>query len=435
MKKDWFEKGLNDKLEGFESELDLNEAWESFSVQRKKQKKKKRGFVFWWFAAAILTLCIVFSLLFTKENASLTPTNQPQAKHITSQEKALTKNNIAKETNEQIAEATPEKIIRKTLKEPKISNRNKPVNLINVNNEKRITKASANDTPTLFIDKTQPSQNVIVANKEVLPTLSSSIKMLEERKIDAQYQSIALNKETNENELKNSAGLAFYYGQNFRQRTANNNQNYIARRNVTETPLDAFALQAFYKRKLNSKFFVNAQIGYSQITDVLMYDYEDTSFRSFDDQVLSISYYPNGLQTESTGSALGTQTVSTRATYYQSYKSIDLGFAIGMKQAIFGKFSLRPSIGLAHNWQYRTKGLVLKNETTFETYALDNLNYRKIGLLGAFLNLELVRKIHTDYEISLGISAQQGLNNRFSNSDLIEKRSLLLGRIAVAKQF
>ena len=40
MKEDWLDNSLGDKLDGYESPLDLENAWESFQAKREAPKRK-----------------------------------------------------------------------------------------------------------------------------------------------------------------------------------------------------------------------------------------------------------------------------------------------------------------------------------------------------------------------------------------------------------
>ena len=69
MKEDWLDNSLGDKLDGYESPLDLENAWESFQAKREAPKKKNR-FFFLWILLGVITIGLGGSYLLLNDTTS-----------------------------------------------------------------------------------------------------------------------------------------------------------------------------------------------------------------------------------------------------------------------------------------------------------------------------------------------------------------------------
>ena len=116
MKQDWLDKNLGDKFDGYDSPMDLENAWESLQTKRQTPKKKNKFFFFW----------VIFGLVTIGAGGSYSFLNNQVDSNSIAYANAISEaDNILKNENQRFGKTESSS---PTLSNSKKINQNNPVN-------------------------------------------------------------------------------------------------------------------------------------------------------------------------------------------------------------------------------------------------------------------------------------------------------------------
>ena len=452
MKDNWFEDKMNERFEDFDSELDLHSAWADLEERRNPKKQKKRSGIFWWFGAGIAVVLLGFTLILNSNNRSKSHesnsttlleknTRKLDAKNYQqSSDNQKDTNNISP-FNENITETiildnsleqkTLEKLNYYTKKSLKESNLAQQPPVLN----------SSLDSPFLLIDnnETETKKSIIKPPTEQLHSPIALIIPLEKDIPNLSTEIIHHNIECDfEGNFTNSQafGLAFNYGKAFRSSPIGRGLNsaYWLRRDLAETPLDAWSAQLFYQLKNKKYWFAQVNLGYSQTTNLFEDTYTTSNLVIMDNQVLQINMYPDGLMEEIKGTALVNEEEKNTSKFYQRYSQAFIGLEFGKEKYLRNDFKLRASVGADFTIYQNNSGKIYSRDAdSFGDYQeLSSISSTKGGVFAGKLKLEIGKIFGFTNEISIGLIGKTNL--KIIENDL-GRRQYLLSELSYRKNF
>lgn len=436
------------------SELDIDLAWSEF--------KQKKRLVFWW--PALGGVMIILGFFFV--NKWNRPIDIDTKKQIT--ETTTSTNSI-------------EKVIKSPLPTtPNVEARinNQAVTLITEGEGKSITKTKNAktkivDPKTIQLDKSDlnttlnPSQKPQVA---VIPTLSSrsnstTIKgsissfIIEQKalqkitKTNSQLFDTPLNQTKKDTRLLSEVrmlltpltllklkaselpplplakqnpqmlwalGITYQYSKIGRT-IKGENIHYLDRRNFNEDFLESNHIAIKLRRQLKKGFYLQFGIHLSRYRAKLVDQYQTFEHKVFENQVVEI--IQNGLQEESIiGSVTGTQTQIHTNTRFQQYLELSLPLQLGWQIPLNQRLSIDLMTGARFSIWNKTSGYTFESATSIGTYQmLDELRYKKAGVITGVSSLLLSQQIGRGTTISAGIQAYYDWTNRLSDKSESDK--------------
>ncbi len=459
MKDNWFENKMNERFDEFDSDLDLHAAWEELEQLRQPKKKKRRGLVFWWFgtgtAVVLLSLGFLLNSYLTSEisnkkaiprleashkindNTTTLPTDNQQVKSI-KQNSSFLKNDILIEEN-LIEKKIPEKLNNYSKKSE--------TNLLFTNSEfhhnstQRSKNSLSNDrlAHKSQIRATEQSRKSF-SPISITPHLVKSIAYLPQNELELLIPETNIKKDSEDelppNKYKlNTVGITLNYGKAFRTAPVGRgiNSAYFQRRDLAETPLDAWSTQLFYQRRNKKQWFLQANLAYFQTTNLFEDNYSVSRLKMLENQVVQVNRYPNGSSEEITADVLATEEETTNASFYQRYRHAFIGLDIGKEKDLGSDFNLRLALGAEYSLFRKDTGKIYADENSLDSYLeLSDATDDTGNIFAVKLSLEIGKKFKDNNEINLGIIGKSNLN--IMQNDL-GKRFYLLSSLSYRKHF
>lgn len=477
MKEDWLEDKMKERFEGFDSGLNLEEAWGDLEARRNPEKTNRKGLIWWWTAAAggIILLAGLFfvNLPYSAQGSIVSAENTEQ------EMKQNTNGSITQSVENQII--VEEKTEEQSVSSPVLKN-NENVKSEYFQKEKASEKENINTKKESSVELTRKNS---IANKALItkyadyrkkdsnssenlssfPTYSANesevidINFLKQDYVSLLENQIGLlkqveiiptdisnfyqinklvdDKDGKSKTLKNTIGLSYNFGKAFRETPrGRSNSNYTILRDKAEKNLDAWSAQLFFERKIKEDWFLRFDVGYVSVTDSYIDEAILTTPKMFDNQVLQINRFIDGTESQVVGEALGSQTQTTTNTFYQRYRSSFIGFAFGRKFDLASSFTFRASAGADLTIFRNNQGVIADpTETSDEYDNLSNFSSQKGSFLAGKVRFELGKTIGKSHEISLGLVGRADLTDVKNHPLYVGRRQFLFGELTYRKFF
>lgn len=463
MKENWLEQGLHDKLDHYESPIDLESAWEALEAERPAPKKKRR-FLIWWFWG--LALLVSGSTYFLWESI-----HSPNALEVSASLEtvtAISENNLTTKNkgNNSVLEETA-LLPPSNQKTPK-----QPVDRAAIQKTSTIVKSQPNDAKT---DTTNPNltetQNKAINSisktnltpkaphlirPNTISNLDSSDKQSfnllsifnqvqkgttsSKRKFRVTPQLYTLNlssvETTATNSTENNLPLLPTSDSEIRtNKKAVKIPQYIGLESgfglrakgktlTDEIPLDVFSIQLFYQKYLSKKIYLKTGVAYQQFTNKLESDTTKRYTQLMDDQIILVNQYADG-RTENVYGTAEVETIErTQYQIFNKYRFLSVPILFGVELFPFKKNSLQVESGFSATIFSQFDGRFLADSPTTTFNELATLDLKNTGLFHALLAVQWnVRPFNnSDWTLFLKYQGNLQLNDLSNSASLnIEK--------------
>lgn len=464
MRENWLEQGLHDKLDHYESPIDLEAAWEALEAQRPAPKKKRR-FLIWWFVGLALLMSgsayflwesthspnaleVSASLemvpaipennpttknivtnnkgndVVLKETAKLPPTNQKTPKQgvdlATSQETLPTVKNPAKVKIETTNTRTT-KTLNETIDNISISSLT----------PKMISPIPPNTVNTMSSLEEEGSLASLTTSKQVQESSTSS-----KHKFRITPQLYTLNISLVETTTTNSIGTNLPLLPTSDSEMRNNKKvahvpQYIGLESgfglrskgktlADEIPLDVFSIQLFYQKYLSKKIYLKTGIAYQQFTNKLEGDTTKRYTQLMDNQTILINHYADGSAENVYGMAEVETIERTRYQIFNKYRFLSVPILFGREWSPFKKNILQVEGGVSATVFSQFDGQFLADSPATSFDELATLNLKKAGLFHALLAVQWNIRPFDNSDWTLFLKYQGNLQlNELSHSETL----------------
>jgi len=364
MKDDWLNKNLSDKLDGYDSPMDLENAWESLQTKRQTPKKKKRFLFFWW-SFGILTFGLwgsyfilnnsssenhnIHNNTFTESKIQLENQDQVSKKieTTTSTLSELTKSNntynaVANTFTEDKNKISTTKNVSVEKKNNSIVNSNLPFSQkenddLNQTNTNFIFPKKSNTT--LFSPNQNEAKNAIVIDstipqKEIQPIAISLLPSLEIRILEMPQE--------NKFEILNTSFPKKYNQESYSiipipvrsEKYINIQAGYGIRSKgkvlSSEDALDVISVNALYERYFDhKKIYFKTGITFDQFINSIEKISEQGLIESRDDQLISVNHFQDGTIENIFGIADVKTIKKTTEKNYNRYRLVSIPVLMG----------------------------------------------------------------------------------------------------------
>lgn len=436
MKKGRFEEKLVEKLGNYETNLDLETAWEALEVRRNKPKRRKLPFL--WLLFGVLALG-VGTLERNQIQVFKDPQNAP-AKYT-----AGTKTSIVTSSGVLINDSTIKAIVHS---KEQASNSKFTTKAQNVKARKTIlSNLKSSLTPLVSIKKQQPLAEYTASNNGLSKTSPSQEKTFEKGStpilayLDGIQNSISTKSSTLTSLSKLSRrkyskkqplwlGLSIGYGKSHRSLEAVDmaQQELVEKQKVAIQALDAYSIRLFAEKDSKSTFFWNAGLLLQQHTNRLTDNFTQISTETRPEQLLEIIRQPDGSEELVYGEGPVSVERTIQNTNYLRYQRLNLSLLAGVHLRLSKPIHLKLAAGPAFVVQMRTSGKTISTLESVGTYVeLTDLAYKTSGLWQAQVSAEVNFVLDQSTQLSLGTLGAVDFNSVQQQSSGIEEKYQYLG--------
>lgn len=383
MKDDWLNKNLREKLDDYDSPMDLENAWESLQAKRQPPKKKKRFFFFWLIfgllAAGIGGSYLLSSSLsdhnsktetITEADHLLENENQQfeKAKSSSILSKSKTTNELNDESNKVVKTKTIqnasknisyENQVHSNYKESKsIPNANIPFSEIENNNiitsSKNLGFIGNSSTNSIFPQQEEGEKTRAIDSKNALkeerPMADLFLPSLEMRlldlpqtenleKLDALLSKSTCYVFTSSPMAKDYFTISAGYGIHSKGKVVTN-----------ENPLDVFSVNAFFEKRFrNRKIYLKTGFTFDQFVNSIEMITEASFTEQRDDQLITVNYFQNGDIENVFGTADVEILERTSSETFNRYQLLSIPMILGYDVISANKLSLQIEGGMARS--------------------------------------------------------------------------------------
>lgn len=475
MEKDKFTDSIKDKINAYESPMNVNSGWES--LKQRKTKDKRIVYLMSLLLLVVGTIAFV-ALKITPQNTPITPKILTES----NQNIIFSENNAQKSVSvsEQQAQVPPPQYLDKKgnnegLSETKIRTTNEkrqatiPLNAVynNAENKDNINavgtkniiseadnitnvevKDNTNNTATA-VNATSKADNVtnivekdninaakiMLSDFSFLPSISTGL-LTSNSHLDKQKPLFSINTNLRKNKnkqrdiyvntgigsteqlfkAKDTAAIAL---QNLRNKQEKGIETYITTIGVNQyvTPKTYISLSLNYAHGFN-------RFDYTQVAQ------HDTMLKNV--LVRIITYQPQGNKDEIKGDTIVKQRTYTTGRYYQTYKTLDVNLGFGYTLIDNKRINLSVSSGASWNIMANSKGKVATQSlnTALADIAQGNI-YKKTFGFGAFVGVSAQYKLNSKVAFTVNPNFSYGLSNILQNDNVLTSHTyrygLLLG--------
>ena len=428
MKRGPFEEKLVNKLGGYETNIDLEGAWNALETKRHKPNKRRSIFLFLFLGLGLLISGISFKM-FINDQGSLTTQ--------TSEDKILSLSNEKLASNTTSPEHTKAITAAKTIVAPPYkasSNRhdvktkiNKPLFLLGQTNEVNNTFPESEiktklNTKLSASNKTSKLKLYKLENFTALDGLSYLVSYQSNLNESLEYV-----KQVNGYKKRKQLwlGLTANYGKSFKNLSTKDSGlvDLVQFQNQHIQALDAYSINLFIERKTRGVLFWRAGAFFNHRTDRLTDQFTRSSTETRPDQLVEIIRKPDGTEEQVFGEGDVYIYESIQNTNYLRYQQISLNLQAGLKLPLSKSIDLNLFAGLAYALQLSQKGQTISSIEQRGSYSeLANLPYKTAGLIQGQAGLELNYKLNKKTQFVIGTLGSLDINNlQQTSSGIIEK--------------
>ena len=472
MKEDWLEKGLEDKLDNYDSPMDLENAWGALQARREKPKKKRR--FFFWLFFGLLTLGIgAWGSYFIFNNQSDTVVaskQEPVRETITELEHQSknVENGFGKTTPNISAVADVAKINSKNQVEKSESPTLKSTEE-NINTSEKWKRGNQNYSPpteeaTLSsvatssgneeINFTETGINLFLEQSSNIHTSETaegfgknaeSIFILpeEEKQEEVIFKdSIPLQEESQVLAFLPSLKiklLDFPQGENFNISNSTflvNNSVYVTTHGpilsiihppnyfglsagygtrstgkvfTDENPLDLTSFQAFYEKSFGRKFYFKTGINFDQMVNSFESSTERILTETAPNQLITVNHFQNGTIEEIFGVGEVSNLEKTTAKNYHRYRLVSIPMMVGYKIEAFHRSTIQIEAGMARSVFTNYSG---------EIFELGDFDLENRGVWQGIYGLSWNYSLRNKHQLFMGVQGNYHFNEIWKSSQL-----------------
>ena len=368
MKDDWLNKKLEEKLDNYDSPMDLENAWESLQAKRQPPKKKNR-FFFFWVIFGLLTMGVGGSYFFLNNEADNIANviqeadhfSKNQNSHFEKTESSSPTPSISKKTNQNNADAivsTETKTIQNTSKNITHKNQNysdqketktklkENVSFSKTKNNKVNTSIANLDFPkksmpnlifpkqdnqesNISIDSIVPQKTTQPIAVLFLPSLEMSLVNLSQKesyeKLNASYSGFYSSQLTEPRiapvSIYPDKYLIISVGYGIRSK---------GKVLTGENPLDIISVNALYEKHfLNKRIYLKTGINFDQFVNKTKSTTQQNLTESRDNQLIAVNHYQNGTIENVFGTTNVSEIEMTTEKNFNKYRLISIPIIIG----------------------------------------------------------------------------------------------------------
>lgn len=441
MKKDLFE-NIGDKLNQYDSPLDLNAEWNAVSNRQKEGKRKRMILLGSLLLATLISVVGYFSFGNLAEESPLLP----------KQDQTSVKQLPLADLNSETLDLPSEKLVEE-------------VEFLNKSKEKEIAVVSevlfakkqlnqqedlstipdfVESNPTVFKNNQMKTVSPTLETDLEKPALLGALLELELGKINLLSQQIdkielpeiteiSLNGEKatkRKIQLFFNGGLAMT-GQKFEAKD-NANEAYAQLRSASEMALETYSYEAGANFFINKKSFIRAAADYNIGFDQINYQYNSPKSFEFENVVLRRIIYPNGDVEEIFGDTtlLGTQTITE--TQFNKYTSVNLSISFGHVLLEKGRFSLAAMAGLTQNISLKSEGKIISSDNSNAPLKMID-GYKKSYDLGLSGGIDLDYQLTNKMKLNIRPSGAYSLSSATKTENLLDSKFYRVGFSAGVK--
>lgn len=443
---DDFEKELFDDLEGYQSDMNLDQEWQDLEA---RLPKKKRRIFFWLFPGGVLLSLLVIVLFFyekddgfeSNKGASVTIGKHDTEKEINPSASRSTLANInddieiTKNKSFNNKSVTPIVTKSKSLKQH-IYKSELPVNVtIQLANslptsisQKTVSQMDGKKEKTeklsnLILSKPNNESSVVALRKKIKDKISIDFIPLLSFYLSSKNPKIELpeSQQVNKEKITPSPsevkwGIAFgsTYGFNQFERITsppiNNQLDLVAQ---YETPVDYLGVHFKLYKKLNKHFSVFSGLVISQHTNVFELGDEFEAERESEEMLLEAHYLLSGTTAEIYGTSNVFYDISIQSKLWQKYQSFSIPIGISFCTSTDKKWSVQNDLALLWSPSQTTKGRkIIRTESDY--FIFNNNTYAKINFASVSnqlsLNWKIKDRLFLQWTIDGGLDLSSRLN-------------------------
>ena len=440
---DDFEKELFDDLDGYQSNLNLDQEWQE--LEERMPKKKKRRFAIWWLSGLATGLVIASILFYNNKNTNTTiVTNIDSTTTLNSKDKIV-------------------KSITNTIKTQKESTKNKSFSNIIIPN----TSKSSNVVSTISDTNEQPSilentnyivsENVIseipqtVFNQKATATFPEAVLLKPIEKINiSNLSSLNFYLKTTNSEIeiqddyykkntpptppkdKFKKGWSMAFGYTFgtnrfkRKSSVVDLQNQIDFLSDYENQVDYMGVQLKIYRSLNKHLSLFSGIHVSQHTNIFQLGESFEIERDDPDALLEQHFYLTGFVQDILGQGTTQYDVTIQSKLWQKYQSIAIPLGVSIQSDLDKKWSFQNDLALMiHPFQNTTGRKIIKTDNDY--FIFDNNTYTSKVFTSLSDQLVLNWKMTNHFSLQLSADMGMDLNSRLKTGAQYDLRFTYLG--------
>lgn len=207
---------------------------------------------------------------------------------------------------------------------------------------------------------------------------------------------------------------------------------FTERRNNQEDFLESNAIELLLSKKIAPHLSISSGISLNQYRSKLFeVNQELIQNITYSDVLLELRI-KDGITQEFRGEYVGSQTIITERVRIQKYIDMSIPVYVQFEINPFSSLAFSISTGLNFSLMNLTKGITFDSPESQGSYqSLDNLNYRKFGVIQGLINVGASVDIGKRFEIYLGGQLRQDLNHRIKyendSSEVLKGIGLSLG--------
>lgn len=306
-----------------------------------------------------------------------------------------------------------------------------------VNNESFINEKVEEEIPQSTNLTTTSTHKIKERNRQhfqVIAKIESIASKVEMIKQTVEFSIPVLRKSRFKNQ---SLAFGFLYGWSMANRKIKApRQSLGARRHANEEMLEYNHLKVYLRKELTNKFFISTGLVIGQYRSRFIDQYQNLiPGVVFDNQITEIRLQDNNRE-EIRGTIIGSQTEIINNKRYQKYLSITIPLEVGYKIELNENYHLNLATGLNYSIFNQAKGFIFEAGFSVGTYQnLNELPYRKFGLVQSNSSIELTRKIKERLNLLVGLQYEFDVNSRLNRGGFVDKFSAYGIRIGLGQRF
>ena len=441
MKRNQLEQKMFEKFEAYESDLDLNQAWET--LERKRRKPRRKGIIIFIFGIGIFGAGLTFHFT-NPDNLSASVSENSAQKYIETQPlpTSIIQEKTDRESEAIIMAGKPSEI--SSIKLPYVK-KESTVNFHSKSNPEQENLAKDNDFdllhPQISSIEIEPSGPSLFSTIPLVamfnPIKRSELHLLEFRRMDQPMSSLIplmLPRRKNKNWW---IGISLSYGKSYKTLQAKDQtQSELAQlQDQLIRPLDAFSLELLIEKKIRRNFYLKGGLIFAHRTDRLDDQYERNYTELRPEQLVEVIRKPNGTEEFIYEEAEVQLQEATTTTKYLRNQLFSIPLLAGFEFPVKNNLSFRIYGGMAYSFLIKHRGQTFETINSRGTYVdRSTLPYKKSGLWQALATLEVNYKFNSNTMIFFGLNSSFDMNNlQKANSGIIEKYQFLGGQIGIKK--
>jgi len=448
---DDFEKELFDDLDGYQSNLNLDQEWQE--LEERMPTKKKRRFLIWWFSGLAILVLMTSIVFYNNKNTNTTTIANIDSKTTLNANDEISKQNSATEIKQQnsIINTKPLTTKNKSFSNkvvPRISSSTNSVSTISDRNEQpsilknqnhifsqnvisKKPQTELNQKVTAAFPKTVPPKPMEKINISNLSSLNFYLKIADsEIEIQNDYYKKYVTPTPPKEKSKANWSMAFgyTYGANKFKRKSSvvDLQNQIDFLTGYEKQVDYMGAQLKLYRNLNKHFSVFSGIHVSQQTNLFQLRESFEVERSSSSTLLEEHYLLTGLIQQIYGQGITEYDVTIQSKLWQQYQSIAIPLGISIHNDLNKKWSFQNDLALmVHPFQNIKGRKIIKTDSDY--FIFDNNTYTSKVFTSLNNQLSLNWKIANHFSLQLSADMGIDLSSRLKTEEQYDLRFSYIG--------